>query len=182
MPVTEETYRRVALEDPEGHWELHNGRLREKPSMSFDHNNTLVEFGYQLRSELDPLEYVVRINAGHLRRIDETYYIPDNFVVPIELTTPLRGHPDILESYDAPLPLVSEVWSPSTGGYDVDKKIPEYMKRGDLEIWRLHPFERTLTAWRRQPDGTYTESVFRGGLVQPVALPGVTIDLDALFT
>ena len=26
-----------------------------------------------------------------------------------------------------------------------------------------------------------TESLYRGGKVQPVALPGVTVDLDALF-
>jgi Uma2 family endonuclease len=79
------------------------------------------------------------------------------------------------------LPLVVEVWSPSTGGYDIDAKIPEYRRRGDLEIWRLHPFEKTLTAWGRQPDGSYTKRVFQGGTVQPVGLPNVTIDLDALF-
>jgi Uma2 family endonuclease len=155
--------------------------LREKPTMSFEHNNALVELGYQLRSQLDPDLYVVRINVGRVRRLDETYYIPDVYVVPVGLTTALRGHPNILESYDAPLPLVSEIWSPSTGAYDVDQKLPEYKRRGDLEIWRLHPFEHTLTAWRRKPDGDYAEVVLHGGLVQPVALPNVTINLDALF-
>jgi len=24
-----------------------------------------------------------------------------------------------------------------------------------LEIWRIHPDERTLTSWQRQPDGSY---------------------------
>jgi Uma2 family endonuclease len=181
MPVTEETYRLIALEDPEGQWELHRGRLREKPSMSHDHNFAMVELGFQLRSQLDPSRYEVRINAGRVRRLDETYYIPDVYVIPVELTASLRGRWDVLESYDAPLPLVSEIWSVSTGAYDVDEKLPEYMRRGDLEIWRLHPFERTLTAWRRRSDGTYSEVVFHGGLVQPVALPGVTIDLDAPF-
>jgi hypothetical protein len=46
---------------------------------------------------------------------------------------------------------------------------------------QIHPFDRTLTAWRRQPDGSYTESYYSGGSVQPVALPGVAIDLDTLF-
>jgi Uma2 family endonuclease len=181
MPVTEQTYRRVALEDPEGHWELDRGRLREKPAMSHDHNYAMTYLGGQLIAQLDRTEFQVRINAGRVRRTDETYYIPDIIVFPARLAGSLRGRVDVLESYDAPLPFVAEVWSPSTGGYDVDKKLPEYMKRGDLEIWRLHPFERTLTAWRRQPDGTYSEVVFHGGLVQPIALPGVTIDLDALF-
>jgi Uma2 family endonuclease len=74
-----------------------------------------------------------------------------------------------------------EIWPRSTGDYDVEEKLPEYQRRGDLEIWRLHPYERTLTAWRRQPDGSYTETIYTGGVVHPVALPGVAIDLDALF-
>ena len=74
-----------------------------------------------------------------------------------------------------------EVWSPSTGDYDVDAKLPVYQQRGDLEIWRIHPYERTLTTWRRQPDGSYEETLHRDGTITPVALPGVTIDLGALL-
>ncbi len=43
------------------------------------------------------------------------------------------------------------------------------------------PYERTLTAWRRRDDGSYSETVYTGGVVEPVALPGVTIDLGLLF-
>jgi hypothetical protein len=63
----------------------------------------------------------------------------------------------------------------------VDTKLPEYQARGDDEIWRIHPVERTLIAWRKQADGSYVESVHREGVVEPVALPGVRIPLDALF-
>ncbi len=73
------------------------------------------------------------------------------------------------------------MWSPSTGSFDVEVKLREYQRRGDFEIWRVHPFERTLTAWRRQPDGSYLESLHRGGTIDPVGLSGVRIDLDALF-
>src|SRR3712207_8267863 len=52
-------------------------------------------------------------------------------------------------------------------------------ERGDLEIWRIHPYERTLTAWRRQPDGSYGEAVHTLGIIHPVALPNVAIDLAA---
>ena len=89
--------------------------------------------------------------------------------------------PTAVEAYEAPLPLVVEVWSPSTEEYDVDSKLPEYQRRGDLEIWRIHPHEKTLIAWQRQADGSYRESFVKGGSVRPVALPGVSIDLDALF-
>jgi Uma2 family endonuclease len=76
---------------------------------------------------------------------------------------------------------VVEVWSPSTGRYDVDTKFPEYRARGDHEVWRVHPFERIVTVWRRQPDDSYIESRHSGGTIELWALPGVTIDLDAVF-
>jgi Uma2 family endonuclease len=86
-----------------------------------------------------------------------------------------------LEIRTQPMPFVAEVWSPSTGGYDVDTKVPEYLRRGDLEVWRLHPYERTVQARRRQPDGSYTEESLAGGTVSLVALAGVVVDLDRLF-
>lgn len=181
MPVSEQTFRQLALEDPEGQWELHCGHLRRKPPMTFEHNEVASELYSRLKEQLDRNRFRVRLGMGHVRRSPENYYIPDVFVIPIDLTRPLRARPDVLEAYDAPLPLVVEVWSPSTGDYDVDGKLPEYQRRGDLEIWRIHPFERTLIAWRRQSDGSYAESHYTGGTVQPVALANVTIDLDTLF-
>ncbi len=180
MPVSEQTYLQLALEEP-NQWELLCGRLRRKPNMTAEHNQVAWELALRLGQQLDRNRFTVRLGMGHLRRTSENYYIPDVFVVPTELVRPLRGLRNVLEAYDAPLPLVVEVWSPSTGDYDVDAKLPEYQRRGDLEIWRIHPFDRTLTAWRRQPDGTYVESHYTGGKVQPVALPNVTIDLDTLF-
>ena len=61
------------------------------------------------------------------------------------------------------------------------KSFPDYQQRNDREIWFIHPYERTLTAWRRKEDGSYAQAVYRSGLVQPASLPGVAIDLDALF-
>jgi len=181
MPVTERTYQAIALEDPDGKWELHRGRLREKPAMTWEHNDQAVELAVQLHKQLDRQAFRVRVDSARLRRQDETYYIPDVFVVPTSYGDNLHGRQDILEVHDRPVPLVVEVWSPSTGDYDTDAKLPEYQRRGDHEIWRLHPFERTLTVWRRQGDGTYTESIFTGGTIEPIALPGVIVDLDALF-
>jgi len=78
-------------------------------------------------------------------------------------------------------PFVSEIWSHSTGEYDIEEKLPGYRECGDREIWRLHPFDKDVTAWRRRPDGSYEESVFRAGVVELHALAGVYIDLDELF-
>ena len=181
MPVSEETYQRVALEDDDTKWELHCGRLVEKPIMTAEHNDTIDELYGRLRAQLTRDEWAIRSDSGKLRPLPGSIYVPDLFVIPRASVRRLREQPGTFEVYNEPVPLVVEVWSPSTGRYDVDTKIPEYCRRGDLEIWRLHPYERTLTAWRRQPDGTYIVEVFRGGLIRPVALPGVVIDLDTLF-
>jgi Uma2 family endonuclease len=180
MPVSEKTFLTIALEEP-NQWELHCGRLVRKPGMTFEHNEVAHTLGFQLGEQLDRNQYRVRIGMGHARRSSESYYIPDVCVILIELTRELRGRRNVLEAYASPLPLVVEVWSPSTGDYDVDSKLPEYQARGDLEIWRIHPFEHTLRARRRQQDGTYSVSEVTSGIVQPVALPGVSIVFDALF-
>jgi Uma2 family endonuclease len=180
MPISEKTFHQVALEDPEGHWELFCGDLRQKPSMTMEHNNVADELHYSLRQQLDRDQFRVRSNIGHVRISADQYYIPDVFVVPVELQIPLRGQ-QILETYEEPLPLVVEIWLRSTGDHDLRVKIREYQRHGHLEIWRIHPYERTLTAWRRQSDGSYAEEFYQAGHVRPAALPGVTIDLDRLF-
>jgi Uma2 family endonuclease len=131
--------------------------------------------------QLDRERYRVHIDSTRLRESQRRYFIPDVTVIPIELFRRGLGHPGRLEFYTDPLPFVAEVWSLSTGRFDVDEKLPAYRRGGDLEIWRLHLYERTLTVWRRQPDGTYSESEYFGGIVPVESLPRVAIDLDALF-
>ena len=179
--VSEETYRRLALDDRYARCELHDGRLREKPGMSVEHGDAEFELAHMLRSQLDRKEYRLPVDHARLRRSPQNYYIPDVAVVPAALERALRLNPGSLDAYAEPLPLVVEIWSPSTGDYDIGAKLPEYQRPGDQGIWYIHPYERTLTAWRRQPDGSYFETVYRGGKAGPESLPNVEIDLDALF-
>jgi Uma2 family endonuclease len=181
MVARARTVEDVMLEEPHRFWEVHRGKLREKPSMSESHNRVIWRLVRNLSSQLDPDRFEARINMGRVRRGEATYYIPDVYVVPIVGPATVRDVPYRLEVFDQPLPLVVEGWSPSTGAYDVNEKLPEYKTRGDREIWRLHPYDFTLTTWRRQPDGEYTMSVHRSGTIEPIALPGVVIDIDALF-
>ena len=179
--VSEQTYQEIALGDDDRIWELHDGQLVEKPGMGAEHNDVLTELVVSLHNQLDRREYRVRSNSARLRYSPANVFVPDVVVVPAALERALRGRPRSLETYPEPLPLVVETWSPSTGRYDVRTKLEHYQRRGDLEIWRIHPYERTLTAWRRQPDGTYAETVHRGGIIRPEFLPNVAIDFDALF-
>jgi Uma2 family endonuclease len=181
MPVSEETYQRVALEDPEGQWELHCGRLVNKPEMTVEHNEIPRALLAQLAAQLSRREYSIAEGTARLRIGSGTYYVPDLCVIPRAMVQRLRQQPGTFEVYEEAVPLVVEVWSPSTGEYDVEEKLAEYERRGDLEIWRIHPYERTLTAWRRQPDGSYTETLYSEGTVPPASLPGVSVELAALF-
>lgn len=63
----------------------------------------------------------------------------------------------------------------------MDEKLAEYKRRGDLEIWRIHPYEKTLTSWISATDGSYSERVITSGSITCSALPGVSVDLDHLL-
>jgi Uma2 family endonuclease len=181
LALTAETYRRVVSESPEGVWELHHGRLTEKPTMSFRHHDSTSVVAFRLMGQLDFSQFRVHINGARLERSAESYFVPDVAVIPVELIPDNIDDPRTLDFYDRPLLLVIEVCSPSTGDYDIDAKIPEYRARGDQEIWRLHAYDRAAIVWRRRPDGTYQEIHVTEGYLDPASLPGVSIALSDRF-
>ena len=140
----------------------------------------LNEFFGRLRLAIDPTRHELRVNSSLVRWSVRNSFIPDVAFLPREQVRTQEGT-GTLERYADPLPFVVEIWSPSSGGYDLDVKVTAYKARGDAEIWRLHPYQRTLTRWVRQPNGSYAEFVHTGGFIELHALPGVAIDLDALF-
>jgi len=175
------TYEHLAVRDEYRFVELRDGVLVEKPPVSFLHAWTIEGLTDDLRRQLDRRAFVVFSGSVRLRAA-ASYLVPDIVVVPADLARALvRRDPHRPAVYDEPVPLVVEVWSPSTGSYNLDAKIPTYRTRGDREIWRPHPYERTLTAWVRRDDGSYAETVVVGGVVESVALPGVRVDLGTLF-
>jgi Uma2 family endonuclease len=177
--VSEEAYRRLALSN--SRLELHRGHLREKPGMSVEHGHVMDDLLAQFYAQLDRGEARLRAQHARLRVSSDTYYIPDIAVVLISMEQTLRARRGALDAYDDPLPLVIEIWSPSTGVYDLNEKLPGYLQRGDLEIWFVHPYERTLTSWLREPVGAYAQAIYHTGLVRPTALPNVAINLETLF-
>ena len=178
--ISEQEYRELALSDPDSLWELWDGVLVEKPLMSMKHD-VAFHVGYLLQSQLERSVYRVNVNGGKTRRSARNYYIPDVVVIPAAFVLPFEDDPRAFNAFTEPLPLIVEVWSPSTGAYDVETKLQGYRERGDAEIWFIRPYERTLTTWRRQPDGSYAEETYRGGIVPVASLPGVVVDLDALL-
>lgn len=178
--ISEQEYIDLAMNDSDHNWELWDGVLVEKPPMSMKHDNVSFLLGHFLQSQLDWRDYRVNVNGGKTR-IPRTYYIPDVVVIPATYQIPFEHDPRSINAFAEPLPFVAEIWSRTTGGYDMAAKLPVYRERGDREIWFIHPYERTLTTWRIQPDGSYRESVYTSGIVSVESLPGVAIDLDALL-
>lgn len=181
MGVSLATYEQVALEDGDTTWEYVCGQLREKPGMTQEHHQASFLLAHYIANQVSLHDFEIRSNAGRLKTGAGNAFVPDVIVLPIGMTSMQHGTGK-LEVYDQPVPFVAETWSKSTGDYDSNTKIPEYRSRGDLEIWRVHPYERLVTAWRRQPDGSYDESVHADGLVAINSLPGVVIDLGELFS
>ena len=179
--ISEQEYQELALNDPDHVWELWDGVPREKPLMSMKHEDVSFLLGHLLQGQLDWAAYRVNVNGGKTRSSPRTYFIPDVVVIPAVLQLPFEDDPRALNAFADPLPLVVEVWSRTTGAYDFATKLQAYRARGDAEIWFIHPYERTLTTWRRQADGGYVEETYRGGPVPVASLPGVSIDLDALM-
>ena len=177
--MSEQEYEAFVLANQDGFWELHDGVLVEKPGMSWRHADIAFELGRLIANQLDRREYRIFVE-GRVRRPTATIFQPDVIVFPASYGAKIVDDPS-LAIFSEPMLLVVEIWSRSTGDYDVDTKIPVYQQRGDLEIWRIHPFARTLTRWVRQPDGAYRETVHTGGTITLVAPPGIEIDLDHLF-
>lgn len=181
MVLRQQTYDQLVLEDPSSQWELFNGCIRRKPGMTFEHNHVSRILGYRLQMQLPLDKYVVSVNTGRARHGEHNAFIPDVMVIPVALMPRFALSPGGVEAYSDPLPLVVEVWSPSTGEYDVETKFPIYRAQGHAEIWRIHPYERVVTMWRRREDGSYNESRLIEGDLVPVALPGVSIPFAELF-
>jgi len=183
MDVGVESYEALALSEPEMMWELHDGQVKSKARiLTFGHGLPMENLDLQLKAQLDPVQFRVKVNHARTQRVVNWMFVPDVVVIPTALIRKgVEERIHRMEVYHDPLPLVVEVWSSSTGDYDVDTKLPEYQRRGDIEIWRIQPYERTLTVWHRQPDGTYHESLHTTGTIELLALPGIVVNIDQLF-
>ena len=105
------------------------------------HNWLITKLSFLLLSQLDRSVYQTRTGSSRVRYLDATYVIPDLFAVPVALVAPLLRQDDVLEVYRDPLPLVVEVWSLFAGDFDIEEKLEIHKRRGDAEIWFIHPYE-----------------------------------------
>lgn len=83
MTVGTRTYEQATLDDPNGFWELHNGRLRQNPDqMTFEQTDVQDRLVACLNRQLDEDEYAVSSNTVRTWRTTYSFYIPDVAVIP----------------------------------------------------------------------------------------------------
>ena len=156
--------------------------VREPPAPSRPHQELVGELYHQIRLALKGTRcraYVapfdVRLpKAGEADDQIDTVVQPDVLVV-CDLNKldvrGMRGAPDWL----------AEILSPTTASHDQVVKLPVYERAGVLEVWLIHPIDRTLTIYRLE-SGRYGRPIIQPleGRTTMSAIPGVNIDWDRL--
>lgn len=162
--------------------ELINGTayIREPPAPSRSHQELVGELYHQARLALEVkpcrayvAPFDVRLpKAGEADDQIDTVVQPDVLIV-CDLNKldqrGMRGAPD----------WIAEILSPTTAGHDQIVKLPIYERAGVLEVWLIHPTDRTLTIHRLE-SGRYGRPVVveLKGRTAISAIPGVSIDWD----
>ena len=167
-----------------GRDELINGiaYVREPPAPSRFHQELVGELHFQVRLALEGKSCRVYIapfdvrlpKSGEADDCVDTVVQPDVLIV-CDLTKlderGMRGAPD----------WIAEVLSPATASHDQIVKLPIYERAGVLEVWLVHPTDRTLSIYRLE-DGCYGRPLILElkGRTAIGAIPGVSIDWDQL--
>jgi Uma2 family endonuclease len=113
--LTEEDFEAFLLSGIEGLWELHDGVLVEKPGMSWDHQNVMINLVVQminlvvqLKQQLPKHAFRVQVES-RVQRPEATVLQPDVMVIPEHYGDALCNQPGKLVIIDKPLPFVAEV-------------------------------------------------------------------------
>ncbi|MGH8201165.1 MAG: Uma2 family endonuclease [Steroidobacteraceae bacterium] len=156
--------------------------VRDPPAPSRSHQELVSELHYQARLGLEGTSFRAYIapfdvrlpKDGEADELIDTVVQPDVLIVRDLAKLDdrgMRGAPD----------WIAEVLSPSTASHDQTVKLRAYERAGVLEVWFVHPGDRTLTAYRLE-DGRYGRPAILElrGRTSISAVPGVTIDWDRL--
>lgn len=156
--------------------------VREPPAPSRSHQEWVGELYFQVRLALEGKSwraYVAPFDVrlpkdGEVDELIDTVVQPDVLIVrdPAKLDERgMRGAPD----------WIAEVLSPATARHDQTVKLRAYERAGVLEVWLVHPGDRTMIVYRLE-DGRYGRPSVHGleGRITISVIPGASIDWDRL--
>ena len=173
VKLTYQDYCRIP-EDGQRH-EILDGEHRVSPAPSTDHQSVLLRLGSQLYTQVESKglgRVFIAPTDLHLSEVDIVQ--PDLMVIlesNLHIITPtkVKGVPD----------LVVEALSPSTASHDRKAKKERYRIAGVPEYWIVDPDEHVVEQYLLEGEA-YRLAEFCERKLCP-ALPGVVIDVDALW-
>lgn len=168
----------LALPDDGNRYELIDGVLVEMPSPSFFHGRLVLELIRLIDAYLTPrgLGRYLFTAPVDVRLTDTLVVAPDIFVVNPQRADAFANPPAVSGAPD----LIVEVLSPWNRAHDQITKRQLYERAGVPEYWIAGRVATTLTIDVLR-DGRYVERPVVAGLVTSEVLPGLEIDIAALF-
>ena len=185
LPEPHFTYADYAAWPEEERWELIGGRAYAmSPAPRRVHQQIVGALYRQVQNQLEggPCEgYVSPFDVRLPEPLEETGKA-SNVVQPDVSVFCDREKLDDAGAVGAPA-FVAEIISPSTRRKDRGAKLDLYERHGVKEYWIVDPELRSVEIWLLDENGVYGEAVLHRaeGTVELASVPGVTVDLAALF-
>jgi Uma2 family endonuclease len=172
--ITVDEYYRMAevgILPPDARVELIEGEIIDMPPIGTGHGGTVMQINELLRDAARDRAKVLVQSALRLSDISEPE--PDFALVKPRADFYKKKHPGPADTF-----LIVEV-SESSLRYDLQVKAPLYARHGIPEYWIIDLPGRQVRFFRSPEAGQYTDvtSSATPGVVAPVALPDVQIDL-----
>ena len=174
-----------SLTMPENRFEeIVHGEVRIMPPPNPRHVDLIDELLSILLSQIDRREYRVTSSGAGLgvERIPLTYRIPDLMVFRAGAHRRDRAETAGSDPYIWTVPeLVVECLSPSNRKGSVQQLLADYARIGVPEVWLLDPKLPQFTSYRYESDALKQWLATESGLVTPLRLPNVAVDLSVLW-
>jgi Uma2 family endonuclease len=170
--VTFEEFERMPETDVPFKEELLDGELIQMPLAFLRHTR----MAHRLHHLLSPMLHASNrpANLGEVYMVMGYKIVSNTWLVPdVSILHARQDRGDYLEG--APALAVEIVGESNTAAW-VERKVKKYLSSGGVEVWVVHPDTRSVRVFR---EGSSEE--FRGKLRSEI-IPGLTIDLDNLFS
>jgi Uma2 family endonuclease len=167
----------LKLPEVEGIEEVVNGEIQKMPPNKWNHARTVEQLAQLLRAQLDPekTDVVTTVFGLVIRQQPLTTRVPDLAVFQKSRIVELDGY-----IHSAP-ELIVEVLSPANTRPERESKLKDYESLGVPEVWVVSPEARTCEVLLLKDGRLQTTAVSREGQLRPSHLPGVAIDITAIW-
>jgi Uma2 family endonuclease len=167
----------LKLPEAEGIEEVVNGEIRKMPPNKILHADTVENLADLLKASVDRRTIQVRVSTFGLviRRDPLTTRVPDIAVF-------VRSNVVEQDGYIHSAPeLVVEVLSPANTRAEREDKLKDYESLGVPEVWVVSPEARSVEVLSLKDGRLSTIALLREGQLKPAHLPGVAVDVAAIW-